>query len=117
MSHARGKSPIGDALHDANGDQASGLSIFAGKAKPKSVEEGLNTALRELAQRAGIKKRVTIHTLRATCATLHHDADVPIVRIQRLLGHRNISTTSMYLRTAEEGLLNAHLVPSAPVLT
>ena len=39
MSHARGKSPIGDALHDANGDQASGLSIFAGKAKPKSVEE------------------------------------------------------------------------------
>jgi len=94
---------------DAHGPEAHDLSVFAGQAKTQSVEDRLNVSLSGLAQRAGIEKHVTVHTLRATCATLHHDAGVPIIRIQRLLGHKNLATTSIYIRSAHEDLLEGEL--------
>lgn len=50
------------------------------------------------ATRAGIKKHVTPHTLRHTCATHLLKGRADIRQIQKLLGHRRLSSTEVYTR-------------------
>ncbi len=38
----------------------------------------------------------TPHSLRATTATLLLDANVDIIKVQNLLGHRHVTTTQIY---------------------
>ena len=45
---------------------------------------------------ARIKKHVTYHTARHTCATLLIHQGVPITTVQRLLGHTSVKTTEIY---------------------
>lgn len=59
---------------------------------PKSVNEILYNALK----RAGIKKKVSIHSLRHSYATHLLERGVSMKYIQALMGHSNISTTSVY---------------------
>ena len=48
-------------------------------------------------QQAGIRKRVTPHTLRHSYATGLLEAGVDLLAISRLLGHKSFSTTMIYL--------------------
>lgn len=59
-------------------------------------KSGILKKLALYALRAGIKKRVTVHTFRHTLATemLRHGADLR--QIQELLGHGNLRTTQLY---------------------
>ncbi len=50
------------------------------------------------ANRAGIRKHVTPHTLRHTCATHLLKGCADIRHIQKLLGHRRLSSTEVYTR-------------------
>jgi integrase/recombinase XerD len=50
------------------------------------------------ANRAGISKHVTPHTLRHTCATHLLKGRADIRQIQKLLGHRRLSSTEVYTR-------------------
>jgi integrase/recombinase XerD len=50
------------------------------------------------ANRAGLKKHVTPHTLRHTCATHLLKGRADIRQIQKLLGHRRLSSTEVYTR-------------------
>jgi len=49
------------------------------------------------AEKAGIKKKVTPHTLRHTGATTYLEADGRIEEAQQILGHEKIHTTMIYL--------------------
>lgn len=55
-----------------------------------------NKALVELATLARIKKHITYHTARHTCATLLIHQGVPITTVQKLLGHTSVKTTEIY---------------------
>lgn len=52
--------------------------------------------VRKAAKRAGIKKRISPHTLRHSCATHLLQEQADIRQIQKLLGHRKLSTTEIY---------------------
>ena len=62
--------------------------------------------IRLAAKRAGIKKRVYPHLLRASFATHLLESEVPIQKVQKLLGHSRLTTTMGYIRTQTNDLKN-----------
>lgn len=62
----------------------------------------LSRACRNIAQSAGINKKVTMHTLRHSFATHLLESKVNIRIIQTLLGHSRLSTTALYAQVATD---------------
>ena len=56
----------------------------------------VNKCLAQISEMARIKKHVTYHTARHTCATLLIHQGVPITTVQKLLGHTSVKTTEIY---------------------
>ena len=63
--------------------------------------------IRTARKKAGISKSVTTHTLRHTYATHLLDDGEDIRKIQLLLGHRSLGTTSIYLHVTSKALHEA----------
>jgi integrase/recombinase XerD len=63
-----------------------------------------NRAVHGAAERAGINKRVTPHTLRHSFAThlLEHKTDIRLIQV--LLGHARLDTTTLYAQVATNTL-------------
>lgn len=57
-------------------------------------------------KKAGIKKDVSLHSLRHAFATHMLEANVNLFHIKQLLGHADISTTTIYLHVANMNSLN-----------
>lgn len=66
--------------------------------------QALRLRLRKRAERAGFERRITPHMLRHTAATLLIEAGVDIRFVQRLLGHRSITTTELYTHVSDRSL-------------
>lgn len=71
----------------------------------------LNKIVKRSAEKAGIQKNISFHTLRHTFATHLLEAGVNIKLIQQFLGHSSIKTTMIYLHIAhvEPGSISSPL--------
>lgn len=79
--------------------EAGGTVLFVSSRSGRALSDNdLLRIVRKAARRAGIKKHVTPHTLRHSCATHLLQEDADIRQIQKLLGHRKLSTTEIYTR-------------------
>jgi len=61
----------------------------------------IRTLLKEAVEKSGIKKEVSVHTLRHTFATHQLEAGQNIVSLKEALGHAYIETTLVYLHIAK----------------
>jgi len=77
--------------------------LFPGRRPDQPITRAsVQRACRLACQAAGLRKRVTPHTLRHSFATHLLEAGANIVTIQMLLGHANLKTTSLYLHVSQE---------------
>jgi site-specific recombinase XerD len=91
--------------------------LFIGRTdKPLTIRTVIVICQRTL-RRSGLKKRVTVHTLRHSFATHLLEAGVDLRTIQVLLGHRNLKTTAIYTAVSLERVtsLTSPLEALAPI--
>lgn len=81
--------------------------VFATGQTGKLSEHYVKTMLRKAIKESGLKKRITCHVFRHSFATNLVKKKVNILVIQKLLGHSNITTTTIYLHADDEDLRNA----------
>ena len=75
--------------------------LFPGRSATDPIStRQINRAIHEAAEAAGIRKRVSPHTLRHSFATHLLEQDVDIRVIQVLMGHSKLDTTALYARVA-----------------
>ena len=85
------------------------LWVFNGKEPDGRYSvKGLSWVMRETLKKTGIKKDVSLHSLRHSYATHLLEDGVSILAIKELLGHANITTTMIYLHVANPPATNVH---------
>jgi len=67
------------------------------KNEPQYTDRSVGQVIKQLAEKAGINKRVYTHLMRHCSFTHMVEAGVDINLIQKLAGHNNVKTTNMYL--------------------
>jgi len=89
------------------GDEANRFLFLSNRGSPMTRQNFWNR-VRRYAKMAGIRGKVSPHTLRHAFAThlLSHGADLRAV--QSMLGHTDISTTEIYTHIAQERLRQIH---------
>jgi integrase/recombinase XerD len=88
--------------------------LFNGKeASGKYSVRGLSWVMRENLKKTAISKEVNLHSLRHSYATHLLEEGLNIVTLKELLGHAEITTTIIYLHTAQ----CEHLHPHSPLDT
>ncbi len=78
--------------------------VFESNRGKKYSEETIQKIVKKAVKKAGIKKKVTPHTLRHSFATHLLEAGCDIRHIQKLLGHKNLQTTQIYTHIANKDI-------------
>jgi integrase/recombinase XerD len=79
--------------------------LFAGDRPDRHISSrSIQKVCRSAAVRAGIQKRVSVHTLRHSFATHLSEAGADLRVIQVLLGHADIQTTMLYVHVSPSRL-------------
>jgi len=84
--------------------------LFLGQTGDRPLRgASLRHVCRKVHRDSGLTKNVTLHTLRHSFATHLLESGADLRTIQMLLGHRSVSSTSLYTHVSEDRL---HAVPS-----
>lgn len=84
--------------------EADSVFVFTNSFGKPLSRQYISRMISETALRAGIKKRVSAHTLRHSFATNMLRKGARIEDVQPLMGHSNISTTRLYMHFTNEYL-------------
>ncbi len=84
-----------------------GAIFLSARGQPLS-RMGVWKILRKHVKRAGIRKRVTPHTLRHSFATHLLEGGADLAAVQEMLGHADIATTQVYTHVEREYLRQVH---------
>lgn len=83
-------------------------ALFVNRRGERLTRQGFWLILKGYATEAGIRGRVTPHTLRHSFATHMLRGGMDIHKVQELLGHANISTTQVYTQVSREHMREAY---------
>lgn len=83
------------------GDRATGYLFESNRDRPYSARR-VQQIVKEMAEKAKIKKRVYPHLLRHSVATTLLERGMPIEQIQKFLGHSKLETTQVYAESTTE---------------
>jgi integrase/recombinase XerD len=83
-------------------------ALFVNRRGERLTRQGFWLILKGYASAAGIRGRVTPHTLRHSFATHMLRGGMDIHKVQELLGHANISTTQVYTQVSREHIREAY---------
>ena len=89
------------------GRDGQGTVFLNARGRPLS-RMGIWKILRKHVRRAGVKKRVTPHTLRHCFATHLLEGGADLAAVREMLGHADISTTQIYTHVDREYLRDVH---------
>jgi site-specific recombinase XerD len=84
-------------------EQTSDRLLINARGRPAN-STCIRNRLKNLAEKAGVTRRVTPHMLRHTAATTLMEGGVDIRFVQRLLGHQTIATTQLYTHVSDRAL-------------
>lgn len=87
---------------------ASEGRVFLNRSGRPLSRMGVWKILRRYVERAGIRKRVTPHTLRHSFATHLLEGGADLASVQEMLGHADISTTEIYTHVDRSHLRRVH---------
>ena len=73
---------------------------------PKISNQKANDILHMIEVRMGLNKPVTFHLARHSFATLSLSHDIPIEKVARMLGHKDIKTTQIYAKVLKSTIAN-----------
>ncbi|MCL4354953.1 tyrosine-type recombinase/integrase [Patescibacteria group bacterium] len=79
-------------------------AVFLSKHQTPLDVRSVNYMVKKYVKKAGIKKPISVHTLRHTCATHKADKGMSLTDLQAILGHRRLETTYKYLHLAKTSL-------------
>ncbi len=97
---------VGIRPHYVSGDDPGHLILnrWGGQMDPNGIWQ----IVKRCAKLAKIKKNVTTHTLRHTCATHMLKNGAPLRHLQEMLGHESLESTQIYTRVTINDLKQIH---------
>jgi len=95
------------SLRVRNGVRADLLPMFASSGYRPLSPRGVQYRFGFWLTRSGIRRRLSVHSLRHTFATLLYRATRDLLLVSRALGHRDVRTTQRYAHIEDRLLVRA----------